>query len=194
MYIAKVKGDLPLLPFPLMLLLIENEEDRRFLEEVYLSRYRLMYAQALLLLRSPAAAEDAVSESMLALAKKTPLLRSLPCNKLTAYVVITVKHLALNQLRKRKREDVTWDGEMEDRAAPGETEDGVMAQAGVERIKDAICALPEREKEILMMKYFRELSDDEIAGELKIRPVSVRVAVSRARVHLKALLQGGDDA
>lgn len=194
MYIAKVKGDLPLLPFPLMLLLIENEEDRRFLEEVYLSRYRLMYAQALLLLRSPAAAEDAVSESMLALAKKIPLLRSLPCNKLTAYVVITVKHLALNQLRKRKREDVTWDGEMEDRAAPGETEDGVMAQAGVERIKDAICALPEREKEILMMKYFRELSDDEIAGELKIRPVSVRVAVSRARAHLKALLQGGDDA
>ena len=39
-----------------------------------------------------------------------------------------------------------------------------------------------------MMRYFREMTDEEIARETGIRPVSVRVHISRARKHLAALL------
>ena len=69
----------------------------------------------------------------------------------------------------------------------------MLAQAGVERVKDAIRALPARERDILMMKFFRELSDAEIAEALGIRPVSVRVHLSRARAHLAALLAGEEE-
>ena len=183
-----------MIPVSLLLLMTEDETDRKFLEDLYARYHGLLYGQALLILRSSAAAEDAVSDCMLALTKKVSLLRAMPCNKWKAYAVITVKHQALNQLRRRKHEDVTADGEMEERAAPEETDGRLLSQAGVERIRDAILELPEREKQVLMMKYFRGLTDEEVAEELRLRPVTVRVTVSRARGHLAALLQRGENA
>ena len=180
-----------LIPFPL--LLIADEDDREFMVGLYERYHSLLYGQALMILHSPAAAEDAVSDCMLALMKKISFLRAIPCNKLKAYVVITVKHQALNQLRRKKREDVTADGEMEERAAPNETDARLIDAAGVERIKHAICALPQREKQVLMMKYFREMSDEEIAAELRLKANSIRVVISRARAHLTELLKMGEE-
>ena len=125
----------------------------------------------------------------MALTKKIPLLRTLPCNKLRAYLVITVKHQAINQYHRGKRETVAGAVAIEEMAAPGRTEDALLEQAGVERIKNAVLSLPAREKDIMLMKYFRTLTDEEIAVELGIRPVSVRVHLSRARRHLAELLQ-----
>ncbi len=175
--------------FPLVFLLIENEDDRQFLEQVYLEYHRLMYAQALRVTRSDAEAQDVVSDSLMALMKKIKLLRTLECNKLRSYVVITVKHIAFTRFNRQKRERVVDDAALEDLSGGGTVEEGVLAQAGVEGIKEAIRSLPAREKEIMLMKYFRELSDDEIAEELGLRPVSVRVQLSRARKHLSEMLK-----
>ena len=45
------------------------------------------------------------------------------------------------------------------------------------------------------MKYFRELTDAEIAAETGLREVSVRVHLSRARKHLAGMLknEGADE-
>ena len=63
----------------------------------------------------------------------------------------------------------------------------------MEGIKDAIRALPPRERDIMLMKYFRELTEDEIAQEMGLRPVSVRVHLSRARKHLAHMLGGREE-
>ena len=88
---------------PLVFLLIENEDDRAFMENLYTQYHRLMYAQAMRILNQSEAAEDAVSESLMALMKKISLLRPMECNKLRSYVVITVKHTAITMLNKGKR-------------------------------------------------------------------------------------------
>jgi len=77
---------------------------------------------------------------------------------------------------------------IEDLAGNGSVDQALLAQAGVENIKNAIASLPAREKEIMLMKYFRELTDEEIAQETGLRAVSVRVHLSRARKHLSQLL------
>lgn len=174
--------------FPLIFLLIENDDDRHFLEGIYLDYHRLMYAQALQITRSGEEAQDVVSDAMMALMKKIDLLRTLPCNKLRAYVVTTVRHTAINLFHRKKRERLTDDATLEDLAGNGRVEDALLARAGVEQIKNAIAALPPREKDIMMMKYFRELTDDEISEETGLRPVSIRVHLSRARRHLGELL------
>ena len=180
---------------PLMFLLMENEDDRAFLESVYTQFHRLMYAQALQILRSREAAEDAVSDSLLALTKKISLLRTLEWNKLRAYVVITVKHTALTQLKRGKRETLPGDVTFEQLSGQDRVDDRLLAQAGIESIKNAIRALPPREKEIMLMKYFRGLSDQEIGEELGLRAVSVRVHLTRARQHLaQALAERGESA
>lgn len=177
--------------FPLILLFIETDEDRQFFESVYLDYHRLMYAQALQITRSAQDALDAVSDSMLSLIKKIDLLRAMPCNKLRSYVVITVKHHAINRYNRKKREQPMDDSAFSIFPGSDRVEDGLMAQAGVEHIKNCIASLPAREKEIIMMRYFRELTDEEIAAEMGIRAVSVRVHLSRARKHLSELLAAG---
>ena len=173
---------------PFVFLLIEEEDDRRFLEDAYTRYHRLMYAQALQILHDSQRAEDAVSDALLSLIKKISLLRSLDCNKLRSYIVITVKHTAINHFNRGKRESLTLDADIEDLAGGRAVDERLLSQAGIEQVKNAICSLPPREKDVMLMKYFRELSDEEIAREMGVRPVSVRVHLSRARKHLEAAL------
>ncbi len=176
--------------FPLVLLLIQDEDDRTFMEGLYTQYHRLMYAQALQILRLSEAAEDAVSESLIQLIKKINLLRTLPCNKLKAYVVITVKHTAITQLHRRQREQPTDDTVFLNLADVQRTDDHVLEEAGITRIKDAIRSLPTREKDLMLMRYFRDMTDEEIAEATGLKPVSVRVHLSRARKRLAQILSG----
>ena len=174
---------------PLVLLLIENEDDRQFLENVYLQYHRLMYAQALQILKQSQAAEDAVSDSLLALTKKIPLLRSFDCNKLRSYIAITVRHTAVSRLNRGKWEQLPGDGVLEEITDTGLPDGRLLEQAGIEGVKTAIRSLPPREKDLMLMKYFREMTEQEIADETGLKPVSVRVHLSRARKHLAQVLR-----
>ena len=178
---------------PFVFLLIENDDDRRFLESVYLDYHRLMYAQALRITHNSAAAEDAVSESLISLAKKISVLRGLECNKLRSYAVITVRNTAITMLNRQKREILDGDVTIEEMAGTERTDARLMEQAGIEKIKNAISALPPREKDLMLMRYFQGLTDEEIAKATGLKPVSVRVHLSRARKNLARLL-GGEEA
>ena len=65
----------------------------------------------------------------------------------------------------------------------------LLEEAGIEGVKEAIRALPPREKDLMLMKYFREMTEQEIADETGLKPVSVRVHLSRARKRLARLLK-----
>lgn len=177
-----------MLPLPFLLLAVQDDTDRAFMEKLYTDYGTLMYHQARQIARCDADAQDAVSEALLALIKKIPVLRAMPCNKQRAYVVITVKHLAIDRYRRLQREDVAWQADAPDAASFALTEDHLMEQAGMENLKNAIACLPQRERDALTMRYFLRLSEEEIARSWQVRPVSVRVALSRARNHLKELL------
>ena len=174
---------------------LESPEDRAFLEDLYAQLHGLMYAQALRITHSGQAAEDAVSDSLIALIKKIDLLRTLPWNKLRAYVVITVKHTALNQLSRRKRERIDERAAVEDIAGGRPVDERLLSQAGIQGIKAAIRTLPDRERDVLTMKFFLGMTDEEIAAEWGLKPVSIRVILNRARKRLAERLdreEGGE--
>lgn len=176
-----------MLPF-MVLMIIRDEDDRQFLERIYLDYHALMYGMALRVTRNRELAQDAVSDSLISLAGKIDLLRTLACNKLRAYLVITVKHTAISLINRGKRETPADDGAFLNLKSVFGTEEEALSRAGIEEIRQAVLRLPQREKDVLMMRYFREMTDEEIARETGIRPVSVRVHISRARKHLAALL------
>ena len=178
-----------MLPIPLLLLAIEDDSDRAFMEKIYTDYGTLMFHQARLICRSAADAQDVVSEALLALIKKISLLRNMPCNKLKSYIVITVKHQAIDHYRRLRHEDVSWDEEGPDAVSFDQPEDHIMDTAGVEAIRQAIHCLPEREKDALMKRYFLKMTEEEIAAAWNVRPVTVRVTISRARKNLKTILQ-----
>jgi RNA polymerase sigma factor (sigma-70 family) len=180
----------------LFLLLVDSPQDADFLSDLYQAYYRLLYGQALSVLRNAQDAEDAVSTAMIQLTRKIDVLRSLPRNKLEAYLVITVKNTAINAYRQRKRRVARSAGTVEDLQVsdPGTSpEHQVFSSLGVERVKNAIRALPQREQQALMMRYFQQLTDNEIARDLGLKPVSVRALISRGRSRLaEILMQGGN--
>ena len=49
--------------------------------------------------------------------------------------------------------------------------------------------LLQRDRDILMYRYILEMSDEEIAGLLNIKPGSVRMCLSRARKNAFAVLE-----
>ena len=183
-----VEGKQPM--FPLILMTIENDEDRALMEELYLQYHRLMYVQALRILNNNYAAEDAVSDAIEALIYKISLLRNMDSNKRKAYIVITVRHMAINHYRRHSRETVMKGDFLEEIPSGRLVDDHVMEDAGIKEIKEAVCQLNVNDREILMMRYFREMSDTEISRELGVLPTTARVRISRARKHLINLLEG----
>jgi len=167
---------------------VDREDDRLFLEGVYQEYHTLMYGMALRVTRDRTLAEDAVSDAMLSLMKKISLLRSLECNKLRSYVVITVRHAAISLLKKRRREPAAGDDALVNLEDGFRVDEGALSRAGVEEIKQAVRTLPQRERDVMLMRYFREMTDEEIAREMGIQAVSVRVQLTRARKRLAAML------
>lgn len=72
---------------------------------------------------------------------------------------------------------------LEDRIAGGNSPDENL---DVMMLKDSITALPERERKIIMLRYFRDRTQSEVAGELGISQVQVSRIESKILQKLKA--------
>jgi len=171
--------------FPLPILAITQPDDRAFMEQLYIEHGPLMYAQALKVLRSRPMAEDCVSDSLVALIKKIDTLRPMTGSVLKAYVVITVKNTAINQLRRQQRRPVA-DVPLEIIPEPQEksVERQFLTREQMLWLKEAIRRLPPRESQALMMRYFQQLEMVEIAQAMGATESSVRSLLSRGRKRL----------
>jgi RNA polymerase sigma-70 factor, ECF subfamily len=68
-------------------------------------------------------------------------------------------------------------------------ESAVIAAELAERLPEAIARLPEREGEVFCLRYFEDLSNQQIAKALDMQPGAVAAALHKARAKLEALLQ-----
>lgn len=170
---------------------IENQSDREFVESLYLQNYALMYQKARTILGGHHAAEDAVETAMLKLIDRIALLRGCNAASRRAYLLSCVRNTAIDMLRRGKKgysfEDVN---EKLERMSDGEgVDEGLMRQAQIHSVARALKRLPERERELLKMKYFDEMTDSEIAALIGVSRDSLRNRMNRARRKLGALLR-----
>ena len=171
---------------------IENESDRAFVEQLYENNYLLLYQKALGILKSPQRAEDTVEAVMLKLIDRIELLRG--CNRasLRSYLVTCVKNEAISQLRKEKKLYTFGDVDDKLNALPDvkQTVDlGLLRESEVQMLMLALVRLPERERMALRMKYYEQMSDQEIGAVLGLTPSGVRTLISRAREKLRRILK-----
>lgn len=98
----------------------------------------------------------------------------------------TARNLIANEYRRRDREGALWT-HIEDhvRALTSEAEPA-MAQLLV----DAIRGLPEREREILWLTYWEQLSAAEVAQVMEMNTGAVWTRLNRARARLRPSLDG----
>jgi RNA polymerase sigma-70 factor (ECF subfamily) len=93
---------------------------------------------------------------------------------------------ALDRLRQRKPAQ-PLDGVFP--AAPPEgPEEVAVGRELAERLRAAVANLSEREAAVFCLRYFDDLSYQEIADTLNVRPGAVAVALHKARARLEVLL------
>ena len=63
----------------------------------------------------------------------------------------------------------------------------------LETVREAIANLPADEQDVLRMKFFRHMTDKEIAARMEIAENRVRVLIMRSRKKLKQMLYREED-
>lgn len=172
--------------YPIVILAIENDEDRLFMQRLYEDYHQIMYREARRILHGDDAADDMVNDACLSLIGHIETLRSLDICKTRAYVVSTIKHACFNYIKKRNRQNKYAFLDAEDTLMKMQSEEPpvderLIRDTEIEELMAALRMLPEKEMYLLEMKYFSQMPDDEIALVLGIKTASVRYYLTLAR-------------
>lgn len=159
------------------------------LSDLFNRSYASMCRLAYLLLRDSAAAEDAVADAFTRVATRWWLLRDR--DQAEPYVRRAVVNTCRDILRRRRHEQRANETIYHLEIAPpvasrtGEVDDRL-------RVRAAIDALPARQRMTVVLRYYGDLSEAEIADTLGCSVGTVKSQLSKARGHLARALDDRD--
>jgi len=174
--------------FPIMLSAIEDARERLEIADIYEKyRYKALHI-AMGITHNRQSAEDAVQDAFIDVIKYKDKVLSMDRNLLPSYIAITVKHKAVNIVRKRKYasfDEIEYDVESPE---PG-VEEQIADMLSYERLTALVGELDEKYKTVFEMKYVLGFSIKEISETLGVVEGSVKTRIFRAKAKLRELLQ-----
>ena len=165
----------------------EADKKNERLEQLYLLYREKLLHYAAKILDNPEDAEDTVQQTFCYLHENSGGLRDVRSRETAHYLSVITKHYALEMLRQRKRiaekpvEDMQLDSGFQ------------LQDPGPGRLDQALNALPEKERDLLLLRYADGLKTKEIAQMLGQKKETVKRALSRAKAHLKKKMEEGED-
>jgi RNA polymerase sigma-70 factor (sigma-E family) len=157
----------------------------RAVTELYHMHYRSLVRLAVLLVRDVATAEEVVQDSFVAMHDGWRRLRD--SDKALSYLRQSVVNRARSVLRHRV---------VVDRNAPKPAPDMPSAEHGaialLERsaVVSALRSLPPRQREAVVLRYYADLSEAQIASTMGISRGAVKSHTARAMSALRNVLEG----
>jgi RNA polymerase sigma-70 factor (sigma-E family) len=154
------------------------------LTEIYVGEYRTLVGLAVLVLHDVPTAEEVVQEAFIAMHSGWRRLRD--AEKALPYLRRSVVNRARSILRHRA---------VVDRNAPKHVPDEPSAEAGaialLERsaVISALRGLPDRQREALVLRYYADRSEAEIAATMGISKGAVKTHAARGLAALKSVLE-----
>ena len=151
--------------------------------ELYAAHRLSLVRLAVLLVDDFASAEDVVQDAFAALARRPHAVRD--PSKALAYLRTSVVNTARSALRRRRTARAYTPPD--DVAPPGPEDAAVLAEEHREVIV-ALQKLAPRQREVLVLRYWSNLSEAEIARTLDISQGTVKSTASRALVALQKVM------
>jgi len=151
---------------------------------LYTAHYRSLVRLSALLLHDTAAAEDVVQDAFVAMHSSWRRLRD--TDKALAYLRQAVVNRSRSRLRHLK---------VVDRHAPAALVDVPSAETGAmlaierDQVMTAVRRLPQRQREVLVLRYYADMSEAQIAETMGISPGAVKSHASRAVAALRQTLE-----
>jgi RNA polymerase sigma-70 factor (sigma-E family) len=152
--------------------------------ELYARHYRGLVRLAALLLRDAWAAEEVVQDAFVAMHGSWRRLREE--DKALAYLRQTVVNKSRSALRHRavmERHATAVDEYLPSAEA------GALTRLDADAVLVALRALPPRQREALVLRYWADLPEAEVAAAMRVSKGSVKTHTSRGLTALRASLE-----
>ena len=152
--------------------------------QLYAAHYRSLVRLAALLLRDVGAAEEVVQDSFISMHSAWRRLRD--PERALAYLRQTVVNRSRSALRHRSVEVRHAPAPMPDAAS---AEHGAMGRLEQQEVIRALSRLPERQREVLVLRYYSDLSEADIAETIGISRGAVKSHAFRGMAALRTTLE-----
>lgn len=153
------------------------------LESVYREHYRSLVRLASLLVDDVGTCEELVQEAFVQVWRRGPVLRV--DDRLPAYL----RSVVLNGARSHLRRSLVARRRLQPVSDPTEGPDARPLAGDDGRVLAALRALPDRQREVLALRYYLDLSEAEIAATLGISTGSVKTHAHRGLATLAERLE-----
>ena len=171
--------------------MLETPDEKQRFAQLYEANRHRMFGVALGVLHDEYLAEDAVNQAFLKLIRRFNKREDYSRDQMRNYLVIIVRNAAIDMYNdRRKIAEVPFD---EGHELGGYEDEDFGAQMDYAELLEAMERLPEIYGEALYLAYHLGLSTSEIAGSLNLSVSAVKLRLMRARVKLRAILEGVDE-
>lgn len=160
---------------------------------LYAAHWPALVRLAWLLVRDQGVAEDVVADALIGLHRRWDHLTDR--DLALAYLRRSVVNASRSVLRHRTVEStyVAQHGRAITDATAPSAENEALHELGNARMLAALDRLPRRQREVLVLRYYLDLSEAQIAHALEIAPGSVKAHASRGLSALRAHLAADPD-
>ncbi len=171
------------------LTLLDTQEEKSKFELIYIHYRQLMFYIAKNILKDDFLSEDAVHDAFINIAKSLGNVTDAVSPRTKRYVVIIVRNISLNMLKKQKlSEDIEDMGEyISDDLI---LEDEVLSKISFDFIVEQIINLPVIYKDVLYLSYVEDLNTNEISRLISISNETVKKRLQRGRKKLAENIRG----
>lgn len=180
---------------PIIILAIEDDDDRSFMTNIYLKYERLMFSEAYKITQHIQDTEDVIQISLVKLIDKIPLLRTLDQKRLTYYLSRTSRNTAISFCQKERKKNIfsvdddSWTEKYTISNDDMSVEEQLIFKEDFVNLQRVWAVLDEKTKYLLSERYLFEKSAKEISDEIATTPENVRMMLTRARRKVFQLLE-----
>lgn len=178
--------------FPMMVCVIDSQEDHDIIVEFYEQYRMLLYAEAWKYLDIPEDVEDIVYETFARIIAYMEKFRTLLPYARIQYATAVVRNLSYLHLKRSSRytpmsfDDLDFYLPIDESLLP---ETVVFSKVRLEALREIWAQVSVEDRLILEQKYILNWSDKDLAERLGIQPQSVRMILTRTRRKVAALLK-----
>jgi RNA polymerase sigma-70 factor, ECF subfamily len=163
-------------------------ENRTLAMEMVVQKYReRLFYHALYIVKDWEEAYDAVQEVFIRAIREKRFFNE--DFRIKAWLYRVTSNLCFNLVRNRKRRGAILESVPRDDASAADQVEQVFASERQEEILRAIDQMTEDHKEILLLRYYNDLSYAEISSTLDIKLGTVMSRLSRARARLLEVIE-----
>jgi len=185
----------------ILLLAIESDADRLFVENLFIKHQAKLKAIALSKLKNEHSAEDCVQDVFLGVIKNLEKFKDLSENDQIRYLVICIKNACTNKMKNKGRivslthdEDNAMESGRAEQEISDSTQDIFQIFISNElklKIKECVEALDEKYRDVIILRYQLGFSGKEISEIIHISEQLVRQRIKRAKQMIKK--KGGEE-